>query len=265
MRNDPKEILRLRMLEVSLLPPGDTMRSELEAELAAGESWARDEWLSLLEENERIRLELIKVELPAALSDTLLRIPSSTGERRLGKIIASPLLRVAATVVLLLGLGGGMFYVREQSAASKKIARVAELALARYVNDQDISVITLDPDYMARHLDGSVPFPVKMPPVQSGLSLIGGRSGSLGVYPAVYSRWVSQARQQSRCAIIQFRSRDFGLPENVDKEVVHGSKLNCPSAKDKDKNFDVIVWSEGGNGYALVADSTCALSFLGRR
>ncbi len=263
MQNNPKEIFRLRMLEVSMLPPGDPSRIELEAEITAGQGWARDEWLRLLEENELIRLELIAVEVPAGLAESLLLIRSSGEQRWFAKMIASPILRVAATVVLLLGFGSGVFYVREQAANDRKITELAKLALDHYVNDIDVSVITLDPNYMARYLEGSVPFAVKMPVVESDLSLIGGRSGSLGAYPAVYSRWSHQARRQSVCSIIQFRSQDFGLPESVAREVVHSSNVNCPAAKDI--NCDVVVWSEEGNGYVLVADSACALHSLGSR
>jgi hypothetical protein len=263
MRNDPKEILRLRMLEASLLPPTDPGRSELEAEIAAGESWARDEWLSLLEENERLRLELISVQIPEGLADSLMQTTTLSSGVKFGKIVHSPLLRVAATVVLLLGFGSGLFYFREQAATEKRIAEVAVLALDHYVHGSDVSVITLDPDYMARYLESSVPFPVRMPAVESDLSLIGGSSGSLGAYPAVYTRWSHQAKKQSNCAIIQFRSQDFGLPESVAREVVHSSNVNCPSAKGM--NCNVVVWSEGGDGYVLVADSACALHCLGSR
>ncbi len=263
MQNDQKEILRLRMLEASLLSPTDPGRIEFEAEIAVGESWARDEWLCLLEENERMRLELISVRVPEGLAESLLQAQTLSSGAKFGLIISSPLLRVAATVVLLLGLGSGVFYFREQAATGRRIAEVAELALDHFVHGSDVSVITLDPDYMARYLEGSVPFPVRMPAVESELSLIGGSSGRLGAYPAVYTRWSYQAKKQSNCAIIQFRSQDFGLPESVAREVVHSSNVNCPSAKDM--NCNVIVWSEGGDGYVLVADSACAMHCLGSR
>jgi len=203
------------------------------------------------------------VEIPSGLAESLLRVSAETDGVKYGKFISSPLLRVAATVVLLVGLGSGLFYSREQSATEKKIAEVAELALDHFAHGSDVSVITLDPDYMARYLEGSVPFPVRMPVVENDLNLIGGSSGSLGAYPAVYTRWWHQAENQSDCAIIQFRSQDFGLPESVAKEVVHSSNVHCPSAKDM--NCNVIVWSEGGDGYVLVADSACALHCLGSR
>ena len=142
---------------------------------------------------------------------------------------------------------------------------MAELALESYAHDQDISVITLDPDYMQRYLEGSVPFEIKLPvSMQIDMSLVGGKSGSLGVYPAVYTRWSHQMEhEQSKCAIIQFRSKDFGLPETAPKEVVHSSSVKCPSSMGKSCN--VVVWTEGGNGYALVADSACAMHCLGSR
>ncbi|MBW7998352.1 MAG: hypothetical protein FVQ81_17630 [Candidatus Glassbacteria bacterium] len=264
MQNDPKEILRRRMLEASMLPPDDPLRSELEAELAAEGDWARGEWLELLEENERIRLELLNVRVPEKLAGGLMQISAGSGTGFAARTFASPVLRIAATVLLMIGFGGGaLFFMRDNARTDRQIELIAELALESYVHDHDVSVITLDPGYLERNLEGTVPFQVKMPVVQSDLSLIGGRSSSLGAYPAVYTRWSHQAGQQSRCAIIQFRSKDFGLPESAAKEVVQSSNVNCPSTLDKDCN--VVVWSEGGNGYALVADSACAMHCLGSR
>ena len=51
-----------------------------------------------------------------------------------------------------------------------------------------------------------------------------------------------------------------GCPEQKGKEVIHSSKVDCPGAKGRD--CDAVVWSEQGRGYALVADSCCAMKCI---
>ena len=87
-------------------------RAELEADLAAEGDWALSEWETLLNENESFRDALLDVPAPPELKDVLLRIPSAADHGWLASAAGSPLLRMAATVLLVLGFGGGMFYIR---------------------------------------------------------------------------------------------------------------------------------------------------------
>jgi hypothetical protein len=258
------------MLEFSVLPPDNPQREEFVDSLASEGDWALREWEALLSENEALSIGLLDIQVPQDLAAGLMKIPSAGYAPWLGRLVSSPALRMAATVLLVLAFGGSMFYLRDFAGSNpeepSQLQRVAELALDSYVHDHDISVITLNPDYMQRYLAGSVPFEIKVPAsLQSDdMRLIGGKSASLGTYPAVYTRWSHQMQhKQSNCAIIQFRSQDFGLPETTSKEVVHSSDVNCPSALGK--NCNVVVWTEGGDGYALVADSACAMHYLGSR
>ena len=128
-------------------------------------------------------------------------------------------------------------------------AEAREYRLVNHVTDQDVTVITLDPDYLQEHLRSNIPFEIVLPAVNN-LSLIGGRPVSLGTHPVLYTRWASGS---GRCSLYQFRSSDFNLPEQTEKEVVSNSRVNCPDARDK--NCNVVIWTESGRGYALVADN----------
>jgi hypothetical protein len=250
-----QDILRNRMLEASFLEPGDPRRKEVEQSIAREGGWAEEEWVKLLEENRRLSLEVARVELPAALEKSLLAIATASGaaaaiEKMLG---GRAFLRVAAVAVLTVAVGWAANLYLWRAGPVHEIETVAALALSNHVTNQDVTVITLDPQYLEKHLRAAVPFKIVMPAVNN-LSLIGGRSESLGTHPVVHTRW---ARGDGRCSLYQFRSSDFNLPEHTGKEVIPGSKVNCPVARDK--NCNVVIWTESGRGYALVADSQNAL------
>ncbi|HLA38916.1 MAG TPA: hypothetical protein VJ417_02915, partial [Candidatus Glassbacteria bacterium] len=159
------------------------------------------------------------------------------------------LLRLAAAAILIVAVGWSVSFYRGRSVLTHEVEKVAELALVNHVTDQDVTVITLDPDYLQEHLRSNIPFEIVLPAVNN-LSLIGGRPVSLGTHPVLYTRWASGS---GRCSLYQFRSSDFNLPEQTEKEVVSNSRVNCPDARDK--NCNVVIWTESGRGYALVADN----------
>ena len=257
-RDNREEKLREKMIEASLLPAGDPLRNEFEAGISREGEGAESLWLELLEENERLRIVLRRLETPEGLEALLLGLSQAPGYRWLSGLAApGNLLKAAAVVLLALAFGGTLFYRNMISEKNKNFEAVAVLALNGHLHDQDVTVITLDPGYLQSHLAGAIPFEIVLPVVNSEFTLVGGRSCSLGAYPGLYTRWASR---EGRCSIFQFRSSDFGLPQQSGKEVIPGSKVNCPEARGRDCN--TVVWSEAGRGYALVADSTCALKCI---
>ena len=252
-----KEILRRAMIEASLLPPGDPRRCEVEAEIFRQGAWAENEWLDILAGDECLRLELRRVDPPENLEKRLLSLaqePAGSGSGRFA--VPQWLLRAAAVMLLAVVSGGIMFYSNHKRGQGP-LAEIARLAINNHVYNQDVSVITLDPRYLKRHLATTVPFEIVMPAVNAQYNLVGGRSSSLGAHPVVYTRW---AGREGRYSLFQFRCSDFNLPEQTGKEVIHSSKVDCPGAKGRD--CDAVVWSEQGRGYALVADSCCAMKCI---
>ena len=257
-RDNLEEKLTEKMLEASLLPAGDPLRNEFEAGISRQSEKAESLWLEMLQENERLRIDLRRVEIPEGLGASLLGLAQTPGYRWLSGLAApGRLLKAAAVVLLALAFGGTLFYQLDTSEKNKKFKAVAELALDGHLHDQNVDVVTLDPAYLQSHLAGDIPFEIVMPAINSEFTLVGGRSCSMGAHPVLYTRWASR---EGRCSIFQFRSSDFGLPQQSGKEVIPGSKVNCPEARGRDCN--TVVWSEAGRGYVLVADSTCALKSI---
>jgi hypothetical protein len=251
-----KEILRQAMIEASLLPPDDPRRCELEAEISRAGEWAESQWLQIQAENERLRLDLRRVTPPESLEKELLELPrKSAGE--LNRLIREHWLARAAAILLIAVVSGGIMYYLNNRGGQGSLVELARLAIDNHVHNQDVTVITLNPEYLERHLAAAVPFKIVMPAVNSQYNLVGGRSCSLGTHPVVYTRWASR---EGCCSLFQFRCSDFDLPDQSGKEVIHSSKVDCPEAKGRDCN--AVVWSEQGRGYALVADSSCAMKCI---
>ena len=131
---------------------------------------------------------------------------------------------------------------------------LALLALNNHLNQSDVHVITWDPEYLERHLSRESDFRMVVPDVKPEFRLVGGSKGALGMHPAVYSRWQSP---QGKCTVFQFRTTDFGLPEQARKEVISCQK--CGGSAMKGCSCNVVIWSEQGRGYVLVAEN-CSVS-----
>jgi len=257
MDEQKKEILRRAMIEASLLPPGDPRRCEVEAGICREGAWAEDEWLRIHSEDERLRLELRRVETPENLEKRLFSLAQEPAGSGSGRFAVPQWLLRAAAVVLLVVVSGGIILYSNYKRGQGPLTEIARFAINNHVHNQDVSVITLDPRYLERHLAATVPFEIVMPAVNAQYNLVGGRSSSLGTHPVVYTRW---AGREGRCSLFQFRCSDFNLPKQTGKEVIHSSKVDCPGVKGRD--CDAVVWSEQGRGYALVADSCCAMKCI---
>ncbi len=244
------------MIEASLLPPDDPRRGEIEAEISREGEWAEEEWLKIHAENERLRRSLRRITPPESLEKKLFELPRKSAGDSNRFLLPHWLVRAAAALLLAIVSGGIMYYLNHKRGQGS-LVEVARLAIDNHVHNQDVTVITLNPEYLKRHLAGSVPFKIVVSAVNSRYNLVGGRSCSLGTHPVIYTRWASR---DGRCSLFQFRSSDFGLPNQTGKEVIHSSKVGCPEARGRDCN--AVVWSEQGRGYALVADSSYAMKYI---
>src|SRR6266542_435282 len=75
MNAEQIEQLRRRMGEVAALPHDDPARQELVQHISQIDGAAEQEWLALVAEDERLRIDLARVTPPADLEARLLAIP----------------------------------------------------------------------------------------------------------------------------------------------------------------------------------------------
>ena len=237
-----RDEMRGMMGEASVLPAGDPMRREVEERIAGDDGWAEQEWLKLLEEAEILRLVLPRVDVSERLEERLQDIAEGS------KILRLPFgkrtwLAAAAIVLILFTVGQGMRMSRKM-ALEPKLMGVAMLALDDHVNDRLLMVATAEPADLAASLAGEAGFSVVLPELGDDFHLQGGRQCRWGSNKIVYSLWENHGHPVSLC---QFPRDIKGLPEQLEVEIVC-----CPEPGIDGEPTDILIWTEGDTGYAMV-------------
>ncbi|MBL9088467.1 MAG: hypothetical protein JNM10_15105 [Planctomycetia bacterium] len=236
---------RRALEDASCLPPGDPERLAVERDVVARGGFAEREWLSLLEEGERLRIELQRVEVPAQLEAALLRdagIPPRT--IRASRLRTGLLAAAAAVVLLVVGWvsgGGG-------PSKPDPLSTLALLALTDHLDTHDLEVTSGDPVVLEHALRGRIPFTVRLPALGRDAVLEGGRRCTLGSHVVCFSAWRLGG---ARATLIQLRPEQFGVSPSLSPTIVRADGAAAGRAP-----LDVLIWADGEFGYALIADES---------
>jgi hypothetical protein len=237
-----------RMGEAAHLPPEDPLRGAVEADVAQRGGLVEREWLALLEEGERLRIEMRRVEPPQDLEMRLLAIaePARGSGGRGGRRLAWTLGGAAALVLVgllvqRLGAPGDL---------TAQLTALARLAADDHRGTHALEVTTDVGPTLERDLAPRIPFPIRVPELGTDARLVGGRRCTLGKRTVCFSAW---SLGGVRATLIQLRPAEFGLPsELAPRRVAVEATVSAPAT-------EVLVWVETGVGYALVADDARAL------
>ena len=238
MASHDRERIRQLMGEAAALPPEDTFRKEVETEVSAAGGWAEEEWLALLRFDEQTRLAVQGVRVPAQLEAELLTIPDSVPYRRRagwGRILK----QLAAAAFLVAFTAVAAVWLHRPSETDAGIHRVALLTMSEHFDGNGLTVKTTDPRKLERLLTSALPFSVVIPELGEGFELVGGRQCSLGSHAVAYSLWRSHDEVYS---LYQFIPAEFDLTGAIERTTVPGNGASC----------QVVVWTEGGWGFAFV-------------
>lgn len=239
------------MGEAASLPPDDPQRIEMHAEVAKLGAWAEAEWLALLEEGERWRLELSRVTVPEGLEDRLLRIPAEAPRGALHRLRAlPPVAWVGIAAAALLAIGAWLF-LGGSEPRSDPLNTLAILAMNDHLDTHALDVTASDPRDVEAGLRARIPFEIRFPKLGGELRIEGGRRCTLGSHPVCFTTWRKDA---ARLTLLQIRRADFGLPKDLAPALVTPRGAAAGS-----RPLDVLIWTEGEVGYALVADDSSAL------
>ena len=231
------------MLEMVLLSTDDPRRREFETVVAHTDEWTQQEWMKLLAEDERLRLELLRVSPPPGFEARLLAIPDEMGKPGVPYYRAR---YVASVVGLILLLSAGAWYVWRWIGTTEKYQTLALLAMSDHIDEIHLAIKTNDVHELEKELSGQFPFPLHLPPLGSQFTLLGGRRCILGAQPVLYSRWKGP---QGEYTLFQFRPEDFALEANLPKTLI---KPQGPASSGHP--CEVMIWTEKAGGYILVAD-----------
>jgi hypothetical protein len=91
------------------------------------------------------------------------------------------------------------------------------------------------------------------------LRLAGGRRCTLGSHPVAFTSW---GGPRGRVTLLKLRRADFDLPANLEPTIVVPN-----AAAARAQPLEVLLWTEGEFGYAVVADDPGTLREIaaGRR
>lgn len=247
---------RRSLEEASCLPPGEPERRAVEAEITARGPLAEREWMLLLDEAERLRLALRRVQVPADLVERLSSIPREARSpgawlRGRGRLV---LAAVAVAAALLLAFHGWRTSSPARPHTPDPLASLALLALNDHLDTHRLEVLASDPEAVAAALAGAIPFPIRLPRLEAPARLEGGRRCTLGSHPVCFTTW---RLGEARITLLQLRRRDFDLPEHLAPTVV--APQGAAAGR---RPLDVLLWTSGEDGYAVVADDPTLLSRL---
>ena len=246
------------MGEAASLPADDPQRIEMQSEVSSHGPWAEAEWLALLQEGERWRLELPRVEVPEGLGERLLRIPNDRRSGAVSRGLGIPRLAWAAMAAAILLAVGAWFVLGDRESKPSPVEALALLAVNDHVESHSLDVHGDAHPAVAAGLRDRIPFEIRFPDFDGGLKIEGGRRCTLGSHPVCFTAW---RRAGVRLTLLQLRRADFGLPAALSPTVV------TPEGTAASRPLDVLVWTAGEFGYALVSDEPSALRDIhpGRR
>jgi len=240
-----REELRRDMAEAAALAADDPQRERVMRRVQEVGVWAENEWIELVEIDERLRLGLPRVSTPAGLQDRLLAIPavSLTGSGLQQRDIVQA---VAVGMTLMVVLVAGWLSLAEKPTEAQITENIAMLAASDHLRAPVFSVRSSDPSEVQTALARATTLPVRLPAFGPDYQIQGGRICRFDEHPVVYTRWQHQGRAHS---LYQFQLEEFGLPQgSLDRNL----SVALPSTSVPTQR--VVMWSEGICGYALVCE-----------
>jgi hypothetical protein len=243
MSTNDIDMLRRRMEEAAILPSDDPQRQKLVFEIAGAGGPLEREWLDLLKSDERLRLELARVPVPAGLEERLLAIPANATRPSFWSMHRVRWLTGIAAVIALLA---GLIVGAQRYQHSRAMSRLAALFVTSHESRPELAVVSADWNTVAAQLKDAVPFIIDRPTLEPNLRLIGAATTTLDGNKVFYTRWTSGGRTYS---LYQFCASDFGLLQGELRRQTFRSQFSRPGAVCK-----AVIWSERYCDYALVYD-----------
>jgi hypothetical protein len=242
------EELRRRMEEAALFAPEDPVRQAMVREISQLGGGVEQEWMDILQENERLRIDLARVNPPPGLQERLLAIPEQN-HPRMRWWFRPPLLspRWIGAVAALLAVAFGLIALLGQwePRQARAVQTVASLAMASHEAYPQLQIASSDWGEIERSIDREFRFEIQRPDMPPDVELVGAAVTTLAGSEVLYTRWREPGGVY--CSVYQFCARDFDLKRPLPRQAI------LPGVGDIDgRPFEVIVWSEGHCDYALV-------------
>ncbi len=251
MSTEDQEQLQREMAEAAALPVADPRRQEVMRRVQEVGAWAEDEWVALLDVDERLRVELPRVPTPAGMEERLLAIPKELSLPRRGLRRR----RMFAAAALVLVCGGLLTLLLRDRDQSQQIREIGLIAISDHMSEQHLTIETSDAPTLIAALKPQVHFDIKLPQLGQGFRLLGGRRCTFDRNAVGYTRWERGGHEYS---LYQFCPKDFDLPSDFPRRTV------VPDDGQRGVTYDALVWTEKGCAYVLVAERGAFVPTLAR-
>jgi len=251
----------LSVMEIACLPVNDPLRVQLhkKSQAAGGADHVRLELELAL--TDRLRAALTDVQ-PAggneALLGRLLAIAEDAKSRPQPAAPRGRFLRVAAAVLLSLGLVGAATYYYWPDTPSGAVAEqlspgvgkaIVDAAIRNHESGKPLEISSSDADAVTKALAAhGMDFPVLVLKSNPSVKLEGGGTCQIGAAQAAYTRWAGNGM---RYTLYEFNAADAGAPPDF----IAKSELPRELWHD-DKQYHVILWpgAAGKCCWALVLE-----------
>ena len=233
------EQLKREMEEVIALPEGDTKRQQVLDRIAQAGAEAEAYWLSLVNEDEQIRLALKRVDTPQGLADRLNTIPDHADTPAPKTFKLQRYASLAAMIII-----GVLIFIVSQPQTVQATESLAMMAITHHNNQTDkLDITSDDPRQVEKTLARGVHFPVGMPKMDPAYKLIGGSLCLLGEHHVIYTRW---EKDNKRYTLYQFCKPMYNIDADMPDHEVLPKTAN---------RFKVVFWSKDSLcAYALVEE-----------
>jgi hypothetical protein len=267
MDKQETEALLQRMSEAAALPAHDPVRIETSRVVVAAGQEFEHQWLEMIAEDERLRLDLLHVDPPAGMRERLLALPQDTEVEQTAQTDRWWMLRAAA-VISLLALGSWALFGPYEASTTplstdpplafriNQLGRDTMEHVVMHAHKPDyIQLASNDPAALAKRLDHKVPFDVQIPDFGKAFKLLGANICKVKSKDIVCTHWL---KDNVRFTLVQFCRVQCDLPEEFPKQIV--TRDNEPYRLNQSDH--AIFWSENGSAYALIVHKTPADSPL---
>jgi anti-sigma factor RsiW len=244
MNAEQIEQLRRRMGEVASLLHDDPDRQAVLRQISRIDGPLQREWIDLVQQDERLRLDLGRVTPPPGLQERLLAIQQQHRPRKAWFFRGSRwMAALAASLVLIAGIWATLAIRQHQQAQT--LQTIATLTIASHEGRPELSVVSSDWSAIEASLKNNVPFPVELPRLDPNLKLTGGKVMTLAGNKAIYTCWQSGGRTYS---LYQFCGKDFGVHFAIPRQTIKPKIASASPCR-------VIMWTEDHCDYALVIEN----------
>ncbi len=257
--NAQHDELQRRMNECAALDASDPMRRDLLREIVAAGEEACEQWISLVADDERARLELLDVDPSSSLRRRLLELPDTTPDAEAPSapaVVGSirqrawmrPLMSMAAAVLIgatvWLALGP-----LSPTASAAKLQAFGGAAVEHHLMDMPMIIQTGDVGQLDQRLRGTVDFAYHLPDLtKDGYTLVGARPCHLKGKDIIQSQWTRDGKLYSVYVVCP---PDFDLPSSFDH-----CEIDLPASDGSQRR--VTIWSGKDCVYAIVPETASA-------